>query len=295
MRVRAHGHPCADFEELVRSVSPDREGPFPRLPDRSADASHSDSADYAAISAAAATAAARASSTAATSAAAAAADPSAASSSAAAPRTPSGIPLPGTPDGDEEVARALQVDVQDTPATGLFPSSSGTRRMIDDGKAVSFPMHNTSPPTAPMNTVEAMGSNGEGAVTVAEQKALSDRTTHPAPGGPGGAPHRDGAGARGTLLAPSPSAPICPAQHGGAASASPRRCLARPVRVSPRHTPAPFSAPQPPAPVPAPTQPSQPAQENPFAGQHLSAPTQRFFSRTRSTRWSAGPFNPNQR
>ncbi|KAJ9436716.1 hypothetical protein DIPPA_21970, partial [Diplonema papillatum] len=107
----------ADFEELVRSVSPaHHEGPSPRLPGRSADAAHSDSADYAAFSAAAAAAAAHASSTAATSAAAAAADPSAASSSAAAPRTPSGIPLPGTPEGDEEVARALQVDVQDTPA-----------------------------------------------------------------------------------------------------------------------------------------------------------------------------------
>ncbi|KAJ9463695.1 hypothetical protein DIPPA_27639 [Diplonema papillatum] len=32
----------ADFEELVRSVSPDREDPSPRLPGRSADASHSD-------------------------------------------------------------------------------------------------------------------------------------------------------------------------------------------------------------------------------------------------------------
>ncbi|KAJ9462841.1 hypothetical protein DIPPA_20568 [Diplonema papillatum] len=40
------------------------------------------------------------------------------------------------------------------------------------------------------------------------------------------------------------------------------------------HTPAPFSAPQPPAPVPAPTQPSQPAQENLFAGHHFSAPSQ---------------------
>ncbi|KAJ9436235.1 Gag-Pro-Pol polyprotein [Diplonema papillatum] len=68
----------ADFEELVRSVSPaHHEGPSPRLPGRSADAAHSDSADYAAFSAAA--------STAATSAAAAAADPSAASYSAAAP------------------------------------------------------------------------------------------------------------------------------------------------------------------------------------------------------------------
>ncbi|KAJ9461976.1 hypothetical protein DIPPA_20337, partial [Diplonema papillatum] len=218
----------ADFEELVRSVSPaHHEGPSPRLPGRSADAAHSDSADYAAFSAAAAAAAAHASSTAATSAAAAAADPSAASSSAAAPRTPSGIPLPGTPEGDEEVARALQVDVQDTPARRVtFAERPDDIRRLE-------------------SQVERL---------TAMVLALVERSSPPAPQRP--------SVQRGMEVPPPP--PLVDASrvpfgshHAGAG-----------------HTPAPFSAPQPPAPVPAPTQPSQPAQENPFAGQHFSAPSQ---------------------
>ncbi|KAJ9473145.1 hypothetical protein DIPPA_23811 [Diplonema papillatum] len=210
----------ADFEELVRSVSPDREDPSPRLPGRSADASHSDSADYAAISAAAATAAARASSTAATSAAAAAADPSAASSSAAAPRTPSGIPLPGTPDGDEEVARALQVDVQDTPARRVtFAERPDDIRRLE-------------------GQVERL---------TAMVLELVERSSPPAPQRPS---------VQRSMEVPPPP-PLVDASrvpfgshHAGAG-----------------HVPAPFSAPQPPA-------PAQPVQENPFAGQHFSAPSQ---------------------
>ncbi|KAJ9473756.1 Gag-Pro-Pol polyprotein [Diplonema papillatum] len=196
-------------------------------PGRSADASHSDSADYAAISAAAATAAARASSTAATSAAAAAADPSAASSSAAAPRTPSGIPLPGTPDGDEEVARALQVDVQDTPARRVtFAERPDDIRRLE-------------------GQVERL---------TAMVLELVERSSPPAPQRPS---------VQRSMEVPPPP-PLVDASrvpfgshHAGAG-----------------HAPAPFSAPQPPAPVPAPTQPSQPVQENPFAGQHFSAPSQ---------------------